>query len=169
MVHNYPRVLIPCITFDRYATTLVTSEVRNPEHEAREVFLTVILPDTAFISRFAIEVGGQLFVAYVKEKTEAWKEYQSAVATGKTAGQCITLSQSSHLWQPSIQATSFKSSMAKTCQSQFDDTSVFFDRTCWHLGQTLESLQSVCQHGGKDVRHLLLVVRGAVAAPWRHL
>jgi hypothetical protein len=70
----------------RYATTLVTSEVRNPEWEAREVFLTVILPETAFISRFAIEVGGEMFVAYVKEKTEAWREYQNAVATGKTAG-----------------------------------------------------------------------------------
>ena len=70
----------------RYATTLVTSEVRNPELEAREVFLSVILPDTAFISRFAIELGGQLFVAFVKEKEEAWREYQSAVDKGKTAG-----------------------------------------------------------------------------------
>lgn len=75
----------------RYATTLVTSEVRNPEPEAREVFLSVILPDTAFISRFAIEVDSQLFVAFVKEKTEAWKDYQQAVAEGKTAGtfQCL--------------------------------------------------------------------------------
>lgn len=70
----------------RYATTLVTSQVRNSEEEAREVFLSVILPETAFISRFAIEVGGQLFVALVKEKTEAWKEYQKAVSQGKTAG-----------------------------------------------------------------------------------
>ena len=48
--------------------------------------MTVILPETAFISRFAIEVGGQLFVAYVKEKEDAWKEYQEAVSQGKTAG-----------------------------------------------------------------------------------
>ena len=70
----------------RYATTLVTSEVYNPEQRAREIYLTVILPDTAFISRFAIEIGGQLFVAYVKEKEEAWKTYQDAVSQGKTAG-----------------------------------------------------------------------------------
>ena len=69
-----------------YATTLVTSEVYNPETRAREIFLTVILPDTAFISRFAIEMGGQLFVAYVREKENAWKEYQEAVSQGKTAG-----------------------------------------------------------------------------------
>ena len=48
--------------------------------------MTVILPDTAFISRFAIELGGQLFVAYVREKENAWREYQEAVSKGKTAG-----------------------------------------------------------------------------------
>ena len=76
-----------CFFLKRYATTLVTSGVRNPEPEAREIFLTVILPDTAFISRFAIEVEGQLFVAFVKEKEDAWREYQEAVQTGKTAGE----------------------------------------------------------------------------------
>jgi len=70
----------------RYATTLVTSEVYNPETRAREIFLTVILPETAFISRFAIELGGQLFVAEVREKENAWREYQEAVSQGKTAG-----------------------------------------------------------------------------------
>lgn len=70
----------------RYATTLMTSEVYNPESRAREIYLTVILPDTAFISRFAIELGGQLFVAYVREKENAWREYQDAVSQGKTAG-----------------------------------------------------------------------------------
>ena len=68
---------------------MVTSEVYNPEQRAREIYLTVILPDTAFISRFAIEIGGQLFVAYVKEKEEAWKTYQDAVSQGKTAGDTL--------------------------------------------------------------------------------
>ncbi len=58
----------------------------NVESRSREVFLTVVLPETAFISRFAIEVGGELFVAYVREKEAAWKEYQHAVTRGKTAG-----------------------------------------------------------------------------------
>ncbi len=60
--------------------------MRNPELEPREVFLTAILPDTAFISRFAIQVGSELFVAFVKEKEAAWREYQEAVQQGKTAG-----------------------------------------------------------------------------------
>ena len=75
----------------RYATTLITSRVFNPEDSAREIFLTVILPETAFISRFAIEVGGQLFVAYVKEKEAAWREYQEAISEGKTAGELFQL------------------------------------------------------------------------------
>ena len=78
---------LPFPSASRYATTLVTSEVHNPEAGAREIFLTVILPDTAFISRFAIEVSGQLFVAFVKEKEEAWRQYQSAVEKGHTAGE----------------------------------------------------------------------------------
>jgi hypothetical protein len=73
----------------RYATTLITSRVFNPEDSAREIFLTVILPETAFISRFAIDVGGQLFVAYVKEKEAAWREYQEAISEGKTAGELL--------------------------------------------------------------------------------
>ncbi len=64
----------------------MTSSVRNVEPRAREVFLTVVLPETAFISRFAIEVEGQLFVAYVREKEAAWREYQQAVTRGRTAG-----------------------------------------------------------------------------------
>jgi hypothetical protein len=45
-------------------------------------FITKML----WFSRFAIEVGGQLFVAYVKEKEAAWREYQEAISEGKTAG-----------------------------------------------------------------------------------
>ena len=75
--------------FFRYATTLITSKVSNPENTSREVFMSVILPETAFISRFAIQVGEQVFVAFVKEKEDAWRQYQEAVTKGKTAGKFI--------------------------------------------------------------------------------
>ena len=84
VIKKYVNNFFYCLS--RYATTLVTSEVHNPETRSREIFMTVILPDTAFISRFAIELGGQLFVAYVREKENAWREYQEAVSKGKTAG-----------------------------------------------------------------------------------
>ena len=51
--------------------------------------MSVILPETAFISRFAIQVGEQVFVAFVKEKEDAWRQYQEAVTKGKTAGKFI--------------------------------------------------------------------------------
>ena len=73
----------------RYATTLITSKVSNPENTSREVFMSVILPETAFISRFAIQVDDQVFVAFVKEKEDAWRLYQDAVTKGKTAGKAF--------------------------------------------------------------------------------
>ena len=48
--------------------------------------MSVILPETAFISRFAIQVEDQVFVAFVQEKEDAWRQYQEAVSRGKTAG-----------------------------------------------------------------------------------
>eukprot|EP00092_Neocalanus_flemingeri_P002183 GFUD01002323.1.p1 GENE.GFUD01002323.1~~GFUD01002323.1.p1 ORF type:complete len:676 (-),score=217.81 GFUD01002323.1:157-2109(-) len=70
----------------RYASTLVTSEVENTEEVAREVFFNVILPETAFISRFAMEIDGVYYIAEVKEKEEAWKKYKEAVEKGSAAG-----------------------------------------------------------------------------------
>ena len=51
--------------------------------------MSVILPETAFISRFAIQVEDQVFVAFVKEKEDAWRQYQDAVTKGKTAGKWV--------------------------------------------------------------------------------
>ena len=51
--------------------------------------MSVILPETAFISRFAIQVDDQVFVAFVKEKEDAWRLYQDAVTKGKTAGKAF--------------------------------------------------------------------------------
>ena len=65
---------------------MVTNKVKNPESRSREIFLTVILPETAFISRFAIELGGQFFFGKVQKKENAWIEYQEAVSEGRTAG-----------------------------------------------------------------------------------
>lgn len=60
--------------------------VENSEHHAREVFFNVILPETAFISRFAMEVDGIYYLAQVKQKEKAWKMYKDAVDNNQTAG-----------------------------------------------------------------------------------
>ena len=62
MKYEFARHEITSLLFIfRYATTLVTSKVENPESRSREIFLTVILPETAFISRseggFSLDLG----------------------------------------------------------------------------------------------------------------
>ena len=52
--------------------------------------MSVIFPETAFISRFAIQVGEQIFVAFVQEKEDAWRQYQEAVTKGQTAGNVLS-------------------------------------------------------------------------------
>jgi hypothetical protein len=62
-------------TFCSYATTLITSKVFNPEDSAREIFLTVILPETAFISRYGTipaEQGCQIFLGPSIPKREKY-------------------------------------------------------------------------------------------------
>ena len=126
-IKKYVNNFFYCLS--RYATTLVTSEVHNPETRSREIFMTVILPDTAFISRFAIELGGQLFVAYVREKENAWREYQEAVSKGKTAGKYEQILQlCSWVHYPKEK---FWASMYLFLKLQFLST-----RTCWNFCKT---------------------------------
>lgn len=61
---------------NRFATTLVTSKVRNIKHEAAHTTFSVILPENAFISQFEMEIKGKVYKAYVKEKEEAKKIYE---------------------------------------------------------------------------------------------
>lgn len=60
---------------NRFANTTVVSKVRNLAQKAQEATFTVVLPETAFISGFIMEVDGKNYTAYVKEKEEAKREY----------------------------------------------------------------------------------------------
>jgi len=70
----------------RYASTLVTHTVENTGSEAKEVSFNLLLPDTAFVSRFAMLVGGEVFLAEVQEKKKAVETYNQAVSKGQSAG-----------------------------------------------------------------------------------
>lgn len=70
---------------NRYARTLVKSRVANPANVSQEVVFSIIIPDTAFITSFAMEVDGKIYKAYVKEKEEAKRVYNEAVNRGQTA------------------------------------------------------------------------------------
>ncbi|KAK4880104.1 hypothetical protein RN001_008250 [Aquatica leii] len=70
---------------NRYAHTAVTSKVRNFADKAQEAVFSIILPDSAFISGFVMEVDGKNYTAYVKEKEEAKRTYDAAVSSGLSA------------------------------------------------------------------------------------
>ncbi|KAF2895409.1 hypothetical protein ILUMI_10766 [Ignelater luminosus] len=67
---------------NRFARTTITSKVRNIVTKSLEAVFSIVLPETAFISGFIMEIGGKNYTAYVKEKEEAKKEYEQAVASG---------------------------------------------------------------------------------------
>ncbi|XP_044266585.1 inter-alpha-trypsin inhibitor heavy chain H4-like isoform X2 [Tribolium madens] len=70
---------------NRFATTLVTSKVRNLKKTAAETTFSVVLPENAFISAFEMEIDGKIYKAHVKEKEEAKQIYQEAVSRGQSA------------------------------------------------------------------------------------
>ncbi|XP_069689636.1 inter-alpha-trypsin inhibitor heavy chain H4-like [Periplaneta americana] len=69
----------------RYARTVISSKIANPSNKSQEVTFSAVLPETAFISEFLLEVEGKVYKAYVKEKEEAKREYTEAVNRGDTA------------------------------------------------------------------------------------
>ena len=70
----------------RYSRTVVESRVTNPDPAAQMAEFAVIIPDSAFISNFSMEVGGEEFVARLEEKEKAKKTFERAVSRGRGAG-----------------------------------------------------------------------------------
>ncbi|XP_015836286.1 inter-alpha-trypsin inhibitor heavy chain H4 isoform X1 [Tribolium castaneum] len=70
---------------NRFAKTLITSNVKNTDNKAKETTFSVILPENAFISEFEMEIDGKIFKAYVKEKEDAKAIYSEAVSSGLSA------------------------------------------------------------------------------------
>ena len=73
----------------RYAKTVVKSYIKNPStSKSQEVTFKMVLPSTAFISNFTMQVSGkdELYVARVAEKEEAKKYYNEAAKLGQSAG-----------------------------------------------------------------------------------
>ncbi|PNF26797.1 hypothetical protein B7P43_G17389 [Cryptotermes secundus] len=86
----------------RYARTVVNSRLANPANKSQEVFFSVVLPETAFISGFLIEVDGKVYEAYVREKEAAKREYEQAVASGHTAAHVALSARESNRFTVSV-------------------------------------------------------------------
>ena len=69
----------------RYARTVVTSHVKNPDTEAQKADFSMILPDTAFISNMSMIIKNKTFVSEVKDKDEAKDTFEEAVQGGYAA------------------------------------------------------------------------------------
>lgn len=87
---------------NRFANTTVTSRVRNYASKAEQVVFSVVLPETGYISGFVMEVGGKNYTAYVKEKEEARRVYNEAVASGLGAAHVATSTRDSNRFTVSV-------------------------------------------------------------------
>ncbi|KAK9890510.1 hypothetical protein WA026_010587 [Henosepilachna vigintioctopunctata] len=70
---------------NRFAKTLVTSKIKNLDEKSQEATFAVVLPETAYISGFVMEIDGKKYEAYIKEKEEAKQIYDYAVSSGIAA------------------------------------------------------------------------------------
>merc|ERR1712165_139337 len=70
----------------RYARTVVESTVSNPDAVAQVGSFALVIPDSAFISAFSMEMDGEEFKARVEGKEEAEKTFEKALSTGRGAG-----------------------------------------------------------------------------------
>lgn len=87
---------------NRYANTTITSKVKNIASQPQEATFSVVLPETAFISGFVMEVDGKNYTAYVKEKEEAKKAYDEAVASGLGAAHVAVSARDSNRFTVSV-------------------------------------------------------------------
>lgn len=65
---------------NRFCHTSVNSKVKNFAPEAKEATFSVVLPNSAYISGFVLEIDGKKYEAYVKEKEEAKSIYEEVGA-----------------------------------------------------------------------------------------
>ena len=70
----------------RFATTQMSSVVRNVDSKAQEIGFDVTLPKNAFIMAFHMSIDGKRYDGQVKERKQAKREYQAAVDRGQSAG-----------------------------------------------------------------------------------
>merc|ERR1712130_738346 len=70
----------------RYSRTVVESTVSNPDTVAQVGSFALVIPDSAFISAFSMEMGGEEYKARVEEKEEAEKTFEKALSRGRGAG-----------------------------------------------------------------------------------
>uniref|UniRef100_A0A8D8XU98 Inter-alpha-trypsin inhibitor heavy chain H4 n=1 Tax=Cacopsylla melanoneura TaxID=428564 RepID=A0A8D8XU98_9HEMI len=86
----------------RYAITRVSSRVANHDNVSREVVFSLVVPETAFVSKFFMEIKNKTYDAYIKEKEAAKAEYTQAVAGGQAAAHVELSARDSNTFRVSV-------------------------------------------------------------------
>ncbi|XP_044751424.1 inter-alpha-trypsin inhibitor heavy chain H4-like [Coccinella septempunctata] len=87
---------------NRFASSLVTSKVKNLNMNPQEVTFSFVLPDTAYITGFIMEIDGKKYEAYIQEKEKAKKTYDEAVSSGFAAGHVAVNARDSNKFTVSV-------------------------------------------------------------------
>ncbi|CAG0912490.1 unnamed protein product [Notodromas monacha] len=69
----------------RYAVTETVSKVLNPDSKSNEIVFSLTLPESAFISKFSMEIDHVVYEASVEKKEKAKEVYDAAVQAGQSA------------------------------------------------------------------------------------
>lgn len=87
---------------NRFSHTVITSKVQNVMSTSQQAIFTVVLPDTAYITGFTMEVNSKNYTAYIEKKEKAQEIYDQAVASGSGAGLVGTTARDSNRFTVSI-------------------------------------------------------------------
>lgn len=66
---------------NRFAKTIITSNVKNVAEYAQEATFAVVLPESAYIAGFTMEIKNKNYTAYVEEKKQAKATYDQVIST----------------------------------------------------------------------------------------
>ncbi|XP_052780351.1 inter-alpha-trypsin inhibitor heavy chain H6-like isoform X2 [Mya arenaria] len=91
----------------RYATTQVTSRLKNPLDQKSEALFDVTLPNEAFITNLTLEVDGHVMVGEIQGREEAKRRYEAARDRGQTAGHIATRSRETNRFTLSVSVAPF--------------------------------------------------------------
>uniref|UniRef100_A0A915K1V8 Uncharacterized protein n=1 Tax=Romanomermis culicivorax TaxID=13658 RepID=A0A915K1V8_ROMCU len=86
----------------RFATTWISSRIKNAAKQATEVIFIAQIPDEAFISNFSMQIDDKLIYGNVKENEEARQTFEAAKSRGESAGLVAKKPRESNIFQISV-------------------------------------------------------------------
>ncbi|KAJ8951550.1 hypothetical protein NQ318_020423, partial [Aromia moschata] len=87
---------------NRFAKNVVVSKVRNTNESVKEAIFTVVLPETAFVTDFVMEIDGKSYKSIIQRKDEAKNIYHEAKLRRKSAGLVETTTRDSNEFDVSL-------------------------------------------------------------------